>query len=406
MSLGRLPALPFRFRLWRPSHLALIGGDLLHPAGEPEGSHHDHLAATVGWLCHAQDVRDGRPDAGGVAAGWSFEDGWLPSYPETSGYIVETLVAAAELLERPELLSRAHRILDWELSIQRGDGAFPGHFGEAGSAPVVFNTGQIIHGMVTGAQRLGSAECLTAAVRAGRWLASFQEADGCWRTNVHNGCVHTYNSRAAWAVARAGVAADDAELMEVARRNLDWALTQQTPSGWFSTNAFTPECDPFTHTIAYAIRGLLEGGLLLGEARFVAAAVQAARGLATVQRDDGSLAGTFADGWRPTARYCCLTGLAQMAINWLRLAEAADEPAMVATAQRAIAYLKRCHRRTGPPEVAGGVAGSVPIWGGYSRFEFPNWAPKFFADALIFDLGRHDLLVEAAAAAVAVGEGV
>jgi len=47
----------------------------------------------------------------------------------------------------------------------------------------------------------------------------------------------------------------------------------------------------------------------------------------------------------------------------------------------------------------------MPIWGGYSRFEYPNWAPKFFADALILDLGRHDLLVETAAAAVAVGEG-
>ncbi len=405
MSLGRLLAVPFRFRLWRPRHLALIGDDLLGRAREPGGSHQDHLASAVAWLCHAQDVRDSEADAGGVAAGWSFEDGWLPSYPETSGYIVETLVAAAELLDRPELVGRAHRILDWELSIQRGDGAFPGHFGEAGSAPVVFNTGQIIHGMVTGFQRLGRDDCLDAAVAAGRWLASFQEADGCWRTNVHNGCVHTYNSRAAWAVARAGVAAEDRELLAVARRNLDWALTQQRASGWFTANAFTRDRDPFTHTIAYAIRGLLEGGLLLDDDRFVAAATRAARALAEAQAEDGSLAGTFGDGWRPTARYCCLTGLAQMAINWLRLAEAAGEGELVASARRAIGYLKRCHRRTGPPEVAGGVAGSTPIWGGYSRFEYPNWAPKFFADALILDLGRHDLLVEAPVASLAVGEG-
>lgn len=405
MSLTDLLAAPLRYRPWRPRHLALIAGDLLRPARRPAGSHRQHLEAAVGWICSAQDVRRGQADGGGVAAGWSFEDGWLPSYPETSGYIVETLVAAAEVLCRPELLNRAHRILDWELAIQRDDGAFPGHFGEAGSAPVVFNTGQIIHGMVTGFQRLGRDDCLAAAVAAGRWLASFQEADGSWRTNVHNGCVHTYNSRAAWAVARAGVAAGDGALLEVARRNLDWAVGQQTPSGWFATNAFTPDRDPFTHTIAYAIRGLLEGGLLLDDGRFVEAAAQAARALAEAQAEDGSLAGTFADGWRPSARYCCLTGLAQMAINWLRLAEATGEDAMVAPARQAIGYLKRCHRRTGPPEVAGGVAGSMPIWGGYSRFEFPNWPPKFFADALILDLGRHDLLVESREAAVAVGEG-
>jgi len=403
--MGRL-ATVVGYRLWRPRHLALIAADLLHRADAPEGSHEDHLTAAVAWLCRAQDVRDGQPDAGGVAAGWSFEDGWLPSYPETSGYIVETLVAAAEVLGRPELRDRAGRILNWELSIQRADGAFPGHFGEAGSAPVVFNTGQIIHGMVTGAQRLGRDDCLAAAVRGGRWLASFQEADGCWRTNVHNGCIHTYNSRAAWAVARAGVAADEPELVEVARRNCAWALTQQSDSGWFASNAFTPGRDPFTHTIAYAIRGLLEVGLLLGEDRFVDAAIRAARPLVAAQAADGSLAGTFGDGWRPTARYCCLTGLAQMAINWLRLAEAAGEQSMAAPAARAIGFVKRCHHRTGPPEVAGGVAGSVPIWGGYSRFEFPNWPPKFFADALLLDLGRHDLLVERSRAAVAAGEGV
>jgi hypothetical protein len=36
--------------------------------------------------------------------------------------------------------------------------------------------------------------------------------------------------------------------------------------------------------------------------------------------------------------------------------------------------------------VTGAVAGSSPIWGRYSMFEFPNWAAKFFADALIMDL--------------------
>ncbi|RMF84507.1 MAG: hypothetical protein D6739_05820, partial [Nitrospirae bacterium] len=343
--------------------------------------------AAVAWICRAQEVREGHGDAGGVSAGWSFADGWLPSYPETSGYIVETLLAAADLFGREGLRRRAARILDWELSLQRPDGAFPGHFGEPGSVPVVFNTGQIVHGLVTGYQHLGREDCLEAAVRAGRWLASFQDEDGCWRRNVHNGCPHTYNTRAAWAVAGAGVAAGEAALVRAARRNLDWALSQQRPSGWFATNAFVPDRDPFTHTIAYAIRGLLEGGVLLGEERFVAAALAAARPLAQRQRADGFLAGTFADGWRPTARYCCLTGLAQMAINWLRLAETAGEQGLAEAARRGLAYLKRCHRRDGPPEVAGGLAGSRPLWGGYSRFEYPNWAPKFFADALLLDLG-------------------
>ena len=134
MSLPKVLAAPFRYEPWRPRHARLIALDLVGAAG-PEYPHLDHLRAAIDWLCHAQDVRDGKSDAGGVSAGWSFEDGWLPSYPETSGYIVETFIAAARVLDRPELIDRAQRIIDWELGIQRPDGAFPGHFGEPESEP-------------------------------------------------------------------------------------------------------------------------------------------------------------------------------------------------------------------------------------------------------------------------------
>jgi len=34
----------------------------------------------------------------------------------------------------------------------------------------------------------------------------------------------------------------------------------------------------------------------------------------------------------------------------------------------------------------GAIAGSAPIWGRYSMFEYPNWAAKFFADALMLKM--------------------
>ena len=124
MDIVKLASLPFRYRPWQPRHAKLIAGDLLRPASEPRREHEAHLRGAIDWLCHAQDVRNGAPDAGGVSAGWSFEDGWLPGYPETTGYIIETFVAAAAILKRPELVERAGRMIDWELSIQlsyRGD---------------------------------------------------------------------------------------------------------------------------------------------------------------------------------------------------------------------------------------------------------------------------------------------
>lgn len=386
MRLLELARLPLRYKPWRPRHLSLVW-DSVRSSTEPQQDHREHLAAAIDWLCRAQDMRNGQTDAGGVSAGWSFEDGWLPSYPETTGYIIETMLAAAALLQRPDLVDRAQRMIDWELSIQLPDGAFPGHFGEPGSRPVIFNTGQIMHGMVAGYTQLQRDDCLAAAVRAGHWLADQQDGDGCFRRFEHNDTPHVYNTRATWPLLATGLIANEPRLVDAARRNLDWALTQQTPSGWFATNAFVPGRSPFTHTIAYAIRGLLEAGVLLGDERFLAAALKAGRGIAAVQRADGWLAGTYRDGWVPDAGYACLTGVAQMSLNWTRLAQAAGAEDLRANAQSALAYLKTTQRLDHPdPAVRGGIAGSAPIWGDYSRFEYPNWAAKFFADALMMDL--------------------
>lgn len=388
MNPSTLIELPLRYKPWRARHLKLVIRDMGGAARQPEGEHLAHLRGAIDWLCRAQDVRDGHADAGGVAAGWSFEDGWLPGYPETTGYIIETFLAAAPVLGRLELLDRAQRMIDWELSLQADDGAFPGHFGEPGSHPVIFNQGQIMHGLVAGYTQLGRQDCLEAGLRAGRWLVAQQDADGCYRKFEHNGVPHVYNTRAIWALAAMGVVADEPDFIAAARRNLDWALTQQRACGWFATNAFVPTRHPFTHTIAYAIRGFIEVGVLLGEARYLRAAEAAARGIMGVQREDGWLAGTYAEGWLAHGSYACVTGVAQMALCWLRLAQITGDDSFRAAARRAIGYVKRTQRLDDEDEVVrGAIPGSAPIWGAYSRFEFPNWAAKFFADALIMDLG-------------------
>jgi hypothetical protein len=234
---------------------------------------------------------------------------------------------------------------------------------------------------------LGRTECLEAAARAGHWLAAQQDSDGCWRKFEHNNVPHVYNTRATWALLATGLLVDESNLVSAARRNLDWALGQQTRSGWFANNAFVPERAPFTHTIAYAIRGFLESGVLLDEERYLQAAVLAGKGMAKVQRKDGWLAGTYRDGWITDAGYCCLTGLAQMSLNWTRITRITGDEGFRDHARAGLAYLKTTQRlETRDPVVCGGIAGSSPIWGDYSRFEYPNWAAKFFADALLMDM--------------------
>jgi len=387
MDIVKLASLPFRYRPWQPRHARLIVADMFRSSTMEQHAHEVHLQGAIDWLCRAQDVRDGKEDQGGVSAGWSFEDGWLPGYPETTGYIIETFFAAAEILQRPELLARARRMIDWELSIQLSDGAFPGHFGEAGCTPVIFNTGQIMHGLIAGYTRLGREECLKSAVRAGHWLRKQQDDDGCWRKFEHNNLPHVYNTRATWALLATGLLAGDKDLVGSAKRNLEWALTRQTGCGWYANNAFEQFRSPFTHTIAYAIRGFLESGQLLDEDRYLQSALKAGRAMADIQRQDGWLAGTYKDGWVTDVSYCCLTGLAQMSLNWIRLAQISGDDSFRSHARAGLAYIKATQKLQDRDDaVRGGIAGSFPIWGDYSRFEYPNWAAKFFSDALMMDM--------------------
>ncbi len=389
MLLTRLIKLPLRYKPWRPAHIALICEDLACLSKQPKLSDEEHLKAVIAWIGHAQDQRLGYSDAGGVSAGWSFEDGWLPSYPETSGYIIETLLAAAKVLSEPELITRAARIVDWELSIQNDTGSFPGHFGEVGSKPVIFNTGQIMHGMIAGYLAFDRDECLVAAVRAGHWMLSQQDDDGCWRRSEHNDTPHTYNTRSAWALLRTGLIANEKILVEAAIKNIHWAMTQQTASGWFKTNAFTAKGLPFTHNIAYAIRGILESGVLLDNEEMIDAAIKASKAQAAQQGIDGWLAGVYDDNWTPKANYCCLTGLAQMCIIWQRLIHTQGIDELKVPVDRGLDFIKSNHHlSTKYAFQKGAIAGSAPIWGRYSMFEYPNWAAKFFADALMLKIAR------------------
>lgn len=358
----------------------LAARDLTPPTpARPHQSVAAQRDAALSWMCRAQDAT---PD-GGVSAGFHLKDGWLPSYPETSGYIACTFLDLADALARPELARRAWRMIDWLLTLQFDDGGFPGQFGTRSRGPIVFNTGQILLGLVRAAETdRGRRDVYDAALRAARWLVAVMDSDGCWRRYTHEVIPHSYNSRTAWALLRCGQLTGADELCGPARGALYWTISQQESDGYVGQAAFGANEQPYLHTIAYAVRGLFEGGLLLGDAELVEAADLSARPLALRINQDGGLAGAYAPGWRSCANYRCLTGEAQMAIIWARLYVHTGESLYLDACASALRFIGSTQRLDGDENIRGAIAGSYPIWGRYSRFEFPNWAAKFFVDAL------------------------
>lgn len=349
----------------------------------PAGASQEHLAATMGWLCAAQDATDDD----GVSAFYDVRAGtWAPSYPETTGYIIPTFYDYARHSGDASYRQRAGRMADWLLTLQFEDGAFPigPLWPDWERSPIIFDTGQIIQGLVRAFDETGHTSYLTAAQRAGDWLAEAQDSDGCWRRFTSLGHVHTYNVRAAWALLQLHRASQQERHRCAAVANLDWALTQQDADGWFRQAAFRPNEDPLTHTIAYTIEGLLESGVMLDDHRLVDAARRAADALRHRQGEDGYLRARFGPDWRSSPDWSCLTGSAQMAIIWLRLFQRTGDGAYLQSAIQSNQFLKQTQQRSARlAGVAGGIAGSFPIYGEYEPYRYLNWAAKFFADSLL-----------------------
>lgn len=370
----------WRTRVYRLEALGLLLKDLA-PRRHPVLDTARHLEEAARWLLRAQAAT---PDDG-VSGGYSFEDGWIASYPETTGYTIPTLLAYSDYAGEPAYAERALAMARWELTVQLDSGGFPGHFVDRSNPPVVFNTGQVIFGLLAAFEASRDEVFLRAARRAGDWLARVQDADGAWRRFDYLDQMHSYNTRTAWALLELALALDDNALLEASRRHLDWACAQQRADGWFDHVGFAPGQAAFLHTIAYASQGLLEAGVRLKEARYITAAERTCRAVRSHMRDDGWIPGAFERDWRP-ARYSCLTGNAQMAVQWLRLHDPARDDEWLEAALRATRFLKSTQDcETGNAHVRGAIKGSHPIWGRYLFGTYPNWATKFFMDALLLE---------------------
>lgn len=344
------------------------------------------ISVCLEWLANAQDLS---PTAdGGVARHYHLVNGWGASYPETTGYIVPTLFACADRTGDRILVERGRRMLDWLVSIQFPEGGFQGGMiDQSPVVPVTFNTGQILIGLADGARRYGQPY-LEPMRRAADWLASTQDADGIWRdhpTPFAKPGEKTYETHVAWGLMEAVRVEGRPDWRLAALRNVDAALEKQHDNGWFEHCCLTDPKHPLTHTLGYALRGVVEAWRLSGEKRYLEGALRTANGLLGAQRADGALPGRLGRDWTAHVDWSCLTGNVQIAACWLLLAADVDEPRFVEAARRANAFTRSSIRLDGPAGIRGGVKGSFPVDGWYGRYQYLNWAAKFAIDAFLLE---------------------
>jgi rhamnogalacturonyl hydrolase YesR len=339
------------------------------------------IAEGLAWLCHAQD--QSKWHDGGVARHFSLIDGWSSSYPETTGYIADTLLMQGEERGDPDLVVRARRMLDWLVSIQFEDGAFQGGMvDQEPKLPATFDTGQILIGLAAGTKL--DERYRPALKRAAAWLLATQAPDGCWR-NVNTPFAaageKTYETHVSIGLFRAEAVEPERGYRDAAMRQVDWALTQQRPNGWFANCCLSDQQNPLTHTLGYALRGVVEAWLATGKPSYLEGACRAADGLIGAISPDGRLPGRLDENWQAAANWVCLTGTVQIAESLFLLAGPAKRDDYKRTAAAANAYVRRSILLDDPRDIRGAVKGSFPVDGWYGKFQYLNWACKFMIDA-------------------------
>jgi uncharacterized protein YyaL (SSP411 family) len=334
----------------------------------------EHAKLCAQWLLSAQ-----KNSNTGYSHSYSFLNGWLPAYPETTGYIIPTMISLGKYFKESEYIHSAVKAGEWLLTIQHESGGFC----DIDGVLQIFDTGQIIEGLIELFKYTNDKIYINAATKAGGFLCEHQNEDGCWTRNAYNGISHSYYSKVGANLLKLAVLISDEKFFDAGNKNIQWTINQQTQNAYFRYMAFKRTELPYLHNIIYVLEGLLESYLINRNEKVLNCLQKTVDCLLEVSLRDAYLYSQYDSRWKPFKREYCLTGLAQWARLLFQLTFLSENDLFKNEATKTLLFLKKLHIQNGSPRISGGLPGSYPIWGRYSRLSIPNWAVKFFADALL-----------------------
>ncbi|RMG76970.1 MAG: hypothetical protein D6714_20445, partial [Bacteroidetes bacterium] len=199
-----------------------------------------------------------------------------------------------------------------------------------------------------------------------------------------------YHTRAVWPMLVANRHLGQPEITEKARLALGFYAQKIRPDGRVKDWSFAPGAPAFTHTIAYTLRGFLECFLLLSDENrgeepvpglSFSTLLQMANPWLERWHEKKGFAGRYAEDGTGDFSFVCPTGNAQLSLFFSRLFQVTKDPKWHEAAGEI--FTQTTHYQCLMPfkNRYGALPGSVPFWGPYMRFKYPNWATKFFLDA-------------------------
>ncbi len=351
-----------------------------------------HLEKAIDWLITAFEATEGR----GVSANYNLrEKKWNVAYPETTGYIIPTLLEFSKCTKNENIAEKATQMADWEIAIQWEDGGIGEPVGVFGQKPRVFNTSQVMLGFMAIYNSTGSTKYLDAAIRAGEWLVNCQDVSGSWINNTYMG-PRSYHIRTAWALLELFKLVGEEKYYNSAMSNLTYTLSLSEENGFINNTSLDDPERPWTHLIAYTLVGLLETYRLIDDKnkklQIMSVLVNAAENLSEYYKNNRNaqsfpcFPGTFDKNWKSTDNWSCITGDAQFEYFLRGMYNQTKYPQYLECADKVLEDLKTIQildSANGDTKIYGSFTGSYPVEGKYCTYNIPNWGVKFFADSML-----------------------
>lgn len=301
---------------------------------------------------------------------------WIPLLSRMASYYPEIY---QNVIKKPEFI---RELVNWVLRTQRRDGTFPASYGDfMNQPPRVFNNGLIIHSLLDQHNDMGGNDVLEACIKSAEWLLKVQSADGSWRQFTYHQL--SSNTLTAAALIRLAGITGEKKYEIAGEKNISFALELQSENGYFKGNGFDSTPSAFTITIAYAIAGVLEAGILTGNEKWKNAALRGLIPVLNKVNQNGFLVGEIDENFQSDSSFSCLPGSCLLAINSYKLASLAGNSDLKSKADLLTDYVKAKQMESKMPMINGGISGSWPISGNYCSYELTSWGVRYFAEALM-----------------------
>jgi len=333
-----------------------------------------HLKLAVEWLLNSQ--------INGYRHSFHFAYGWQNEYPETTGYIIPTLLESYKKFNNKKYYESAKRAVNWLKTIQNEDGSFY----DLNGKKQVFDTGQIVIGFNYLYENFKEFDIKDNLIKAANWLVEVQEDNGSWVKFAYNNKPHSYYSRVGWALIKAGKLINNEKFIEAGRKNINWIMSNQLENGFFKYASFDNN-SAFLHTIVYILEGLIESFKLLNNEKILKTILKNSEILLKLSKND-ILCSQYNEKFECVNNEKCLTGIAQWAGVCFDLYKITENKEYLIEYEKNILFLKSHQIISNNKNLNGGITGSLPYNGNYMKYSIPNWAVKFFVDGVLKNGGK------------------